>query len=74
METNIGKRMYMQTEALAEEIRNMNKPAETPATGLLAPIRMKQDNQESGEMESPAYRLATYFNTIRQKRMELKGE
>jgi len=66
--------MYLQTEALAEEIRGSKQAMKAPTTGLLAPIRMKQGEEESGEMESPAYRLATYFNTIRQKRMELKGE
>jgi len=72
MESNVSKRTYNEMDALATEIRNrgdMNKPVDR---GLLAP--MKRITQPDNKMaEHPAYRVAQTFNTIRNKRMELKS-
>jgi len=73
METNVGKRTYFTTEALAEEINRRSSSSDTAqSTGLLAPVRRRMPNT-NGVEENPAYRVATYFNTIRQKRMELQN-
>lgn len=71
METNVGRRTYNQIETLANEIRNRDV-ADKPATsGLLAPMK-RFTKAEDNSAEQPAYRVAQYFNTIRNKRMELK--
>jgi hypothetical protein len=71
METNIGPRGYYKTEALANELRNRNMQAEPSGNGLLRPTR--RQNPMTQEMEeSPAVRVAEYFNTIRDKRMEIE--
>ena len=71
METNVGQRTYLQMEALAKEIRNRNMQAEPSGNGLLRPTR--RQNPMTQEMEeSPAVRVAEYFNTIRDKRMEIE--
>ena len=72
METNVGKRTYRQMEILADEINTRSTQQSKPATsGLLTPINFrKQDTDDA--VDQPAYRVAQYFNTIRNKRMELK--
>lgn len=72
METNVGPRGYFQTEALAKELRNRNRQAEPTGNGLLRSTR--RQNPMTPELEdSPAVRVAEYFNTIRDKRMEING-
>ena len=72
METNVGPRGYFQTEALAKELRNRNMQAEPTGNGLLRSTR--RQNPMTPELEdSPAVRVAEYFNTIRDKRMEING-
>lgn len=72
METNVGKRTYRQIETLADEINNLGAQQSKPAaTGLLAPMSFKKQEGDTA-VEQPAYRVAQYFNTIRNKRMELK--
>ena len=73
METNVGKRTYFTMEALAEEINRRSSDKETASsTGLLAPVKRRM-RDSSGVEENPSYRVATYFNTIRKKRMELNN-
>ena len=71
METNVGQRTYLQMEALAKEIRNRNMQAEPSVNGLLRPTRRKNPMSKEVE-ENPSYRVAEYFNSIRDKRMEIK--
>tara|TARA_R100000654_G_scaffold39875_1_gene65739 strand:- start:391 stop:624 length:234 start_codon:yes stop_codon:yes gene_type:complete len=72
METNVGLRGYFQTEALAKELRNRNMQAEPTGSGLLRSTRPR--NTMTPELEdSPVIRVAEYFNTIRDKRMEIKS-
>ena len=72
MDTNVGPKTYFQTEALAKELRNRNMQAEPTGTGLLRSTRRK--NPMTPELEdSPVVRVAEYFNTIRDKRMEIKS-
>lgn len=72
METNVGPRGYFQTEALAKELRNRSMQAEPTGNGLLRSTR--RQNPMTPELEdSPAVRVAEYFNTIRDKRMEING-
>jgi len=72
METNIGLRGYFQTEALAKELRNRNMQAEPTGSGLLRSTRPR--NTMTPELaDSPVIRVAEYFNTIRDKRMEIKS-
>jgi len=72
METNVGPRGYFKTEGLANELRNRSVQAEPSGNGLLRPTR--RQNPMTPELEdSPAVRVAEYFNTIRDKRMEIKS-
>ena len=72
MDTNVGPKGYFQTEALAKELRNRNIQAEPTGSGLLRPTR--RQNTMTPELEdSPVVRVAEYFNTIRDKRMEIKS-
>ncbi len=72
MDTNVGPKTYFQMEALAKELRNRNMQAEPTGSGLLRPTRRK--NPMTPELEdSPVVRVAEYFNTIRDKRMEING-
>ena len=72
MDTNVGPKTYFQTEALAKELRNRNMQAEPTGSGLLRSTR--RQNPMTPELEdSPAVRVAEYFNTIRDKRMEING-
>ena len=72
MDTNVGPKGYFQTEALANELRNRNIQAEPTGSGLLRSTR--RQNPMTPELEdSPAVRVAEYFNTIRDKRMEING-
>lgn len=72
MDTNVGPKGYFQTEALAKELRNRNIQAEPTGNGLLRPTR--RQNTMTPELEdSPVVRVAEYFNTIRDKRMEIKS-
>ena len=71
METNVGPKTYFQTEALGNELRNRNMKAEPSGSGLLRSTRRK--NPMTTELQaSPAVRVAEYFNTIRDKRMEIQ--
>ena len=71
METNVGPKTYFQTEALGNELRNRNMKAEPSGSGLLRSTRRK--NPMPTELQdSPAVRVAEYFNTIRDKRMEIQ--
>ena len=52
------------------------KPTETKkkSSGLLAPVKNFMKNTEGNDMvNQPAYRVARYTNTIRNKRMEMKN-
>jgi|TARA_E500000318_G_scaffold112018_1_gene133430 hypothetical protein len=69
METNVGIRTYNQIESLAKELKNNASAEATPTNGLLSPPKRKMKDMGGAE-ENPAYRVATYFNTIRDKRME----
>ena len=72
METNVGPKTYFQTEALGNELRNRNMKAEPSGRGLLRSTR--RQNPMTPELEdSPVVRVAEYFNTIRDKRMEING-
>ena len=72
METNVGLRGYFQTESLAKELRNRNMQAEPTGSGLLRSTRPR--NTMTPELaDSPVIRVAEYFNTIRDKRMEIKS-
>ena len=72
MDTNVGPKTYFQMEALAKELRNRNMQAEPTGSGLLGSTRRK--NPMTPELEdSPVVRVAEYFNTIRDKRMEING-
>ncbi len=72
MDTNVGPKTYFQMEALAKELRNRNMQAEPTGSGLLRSTRRK--NPMTPELEdSPVVRVAEYFNTIRDKRMEING-
>jgi len=71
MDTNVGPKGYFQTEALAKELRNRNIQAEPTGSGLLRSTR--RQNPMTPELEdSPVVRVAEYFNTIRDKRMEIQ--
>ena len=71
METNVGPKTYFQTEALGNELRNRNMKAAPSGSGLLRSTRRK--NPMTTELQdSPAVRVAEYFNTIRDKRMEIQ--
>ena len=71
METNVGPKTYFQTEALGNELRNRNMKAEPTGSGLLRSTR--RQNPMTPELEdSPVVRVAEYFNTIRDKRMEIQ--
>jgi len=71
METNVGQRTYLQMEALAKEIRSRNMQAEPSGNGLLRPTR-RQNPMSKDVEESPSFRVAEYFNSIRDKRMEIE--
>jgi len=72
METNVGPRGYFKTEGLANELRNRNMQAEPTGSGLLRSTRPR--NTMTPELaDSPVIRVAEYFNTIRDKRMEIKS-
>ena len=72
MDTNVGPKTYFQMEALAKELHNRNMQAEPTGSGLLRSTRRK--NPMTPELEdSPVVRVAEYFNTIRDKRMEING-
>ena len=71
MDTNVGPKTYFQMEALAKELRNRNMQAEPTGRGVLRSTRRK--NPMTPELEdSPVVRVAEYFNTIRDKRMEIQ--
>ena len=72
METNVGIRTYNQIESLANELKNNAGAEATPTNGLLSPPKRKMKDAGGAE-KNPAYRVATYFNTIRDKRMEIKS-
>jgi len=71
METNIAQRTYQQmidaTDAMS---RNASQQSSVPSSGLLSPRKQKASMDTSPDQE-PAYRVAQYFNNIKQKRMEI---
>jgi hypothetical protein len=73
METNPAIRVYNTILNIADTIREQDEDKELPKNGLLSP-RGKMSNVEPEEAEdSPAYRVALYFNQIREKRELLKN-
>jgi len=67
MITNYSKNLYK----MMEQIKI--KPTETKkkGSGLLAPVKNFMKNTQGNDMvNQPAYRVAKYMNTIRNKRME----
>lgn len=74
METNVAKRTYIQMENMIQNMDQMQQASAAPSTGLLAPRRMSKPMQNEATLEeNPAYRVAKYFQTLRNKRMELNG-
>ena len=74
METNVAKRTYTQMENMIKNMDQLQQASAAPSTGLLAPTKMsKPMNNEDSLAENPAYRVAKYFQTLRNKRMELNG-
>ena len=70
MITNYSKNLYK----MMEQIKI--KPTETKkkSSGLLAPVKNFMKNTQGNDMvNQPAYRVAKYMNTIRNKRMEFKN-
>jgi|TARA_E500000318_G_scaffold83451_1_gene79116 hypothetical protein len=73
METNPAIRVYNTILNIADTIREKDDDKELPKNGLLSP-RGKMSNEEPEQVEdSPAYRVALYFNQIREKRELLKN-
>ena len=70
METNMVRRAYRNTELLLQQMER-EKPV-TEEKGLLASRRKR--NTRDDMSSSPAYRVAEYFQRIREKRMALKNE
>jgi hypothetical protein len=70
MITNYAKNMYKMIEQV--KIKPVeNKPR---GSGLLTPAKSFMRNNTSNNISNePAYRIAKYTNTIRNKRMELKN-
>lgn len=70
MITNYAKNMYKMIEQV--KIKPVeNKPR---GSGLLAPAKsFMRNNTGNNIINEPAYRIAKYTNTIRNKRMELKN-
>jgi hypothetical protein len=74
METNVAKRTYIQMENMVQNMDQMKQANAAPSTGLLGPRKMgKPMKNEATLEENPAYRVAKYFQTLRNKRMELNG-
>lgn len=73
METNPAIRVYNTILNIADTIREQDEDKELPKNGLLSP-RGKMGKEEPKQVEdSPAYRVALYFNQIREKRELLKN-
>ena len=72
MKTNVSDIGYYQMEKLSEEIENQGVEQKTPTSGLLSPTINRRKKDSNAKLEdSPAYRVATYFKTIRDKRMDI---
>ena len=71
METNPAVRVYNTILNIADTIREKDDDKELPKNGLLSP-RGKMSKEEP-EQDSPAYRVALYFNQIRDKRKALQN-
>lgn len=75
MKTNVSDLGYYQMESLIAEMENMPAEQKTPTSGLLSPTINRRKKDSNAKLEdSPAYRVATYFKTIRDKRMEIKRD
>ena len=73
METNPAVRVYNTILNIADTIREKDDDKELPKNGLLSP-RGKMSKEEPKQAEdSPAYRVALYFNQIRDKRKALQN-
>ena len=73
METNPAVRVYNTILNIADTIREKDDDKELPKNGLLSP-RGKMSKEEPEQVEdSPAYRVALYFNQIRDKRKALQN-
>ena len=73
METNPAVRIYNTVLNVADTIREQGEEKELPKDGLLSP-RGKVGKDKPEELEdSPMYRVALYFNQIREKREQLKN-
>jgi|5B_taG_2_1085324.scaffolds.fasta_scaffold01837_9 hypothetical protein len=70
MQTNNAELLYKQAERASSMLKN--KQSTTPNTGLLSPMRSRNQNNDSVK-DNPAYRAIEIFNTLNAKRMEIKN-
>ena len=68
MQTNHVKRIYKTVEQIPTQPTTQPKEKK----GLLSPLNNKTLNNNE-MVNEPLYRVAKYFNTIRNKRMEFKN-
>ena len=65
MITNYARNIYKMLEQA-----KIDEEPKTKGSGLLAPVKNFMMNKEDDISSQPAFRVAKYMNTIRNKRME----
>ena len=71
MITNNASNLYSQAKLALRLMDKNSANKSVPSAGLLSPMRSNKPKETN--KDSPAYRAIEYFNTLRNKRMEIKN-
>jgi len=71
MITNNASNLYSQAELALRMINKNDTKKNVSSAGLLSPMRSTKTKDTS--KDNPAYRAVEYFNTLRNKRMEIQN-